>query len=107
MKTITYNKLIRDKIPEIIEQAGKKVIVEKMEDEQYLKMLNNKLNEELLEYQEDDNNIEELADLVEVVYAILDFKGVSLADFEKIRQDKVKSRGAFKERLLLKEVIKE
>jgi len=106
MKTITYNKLIRDKIPEIIKQTGKKPVVEKLEDDHYLHMLNTKLSEELTEYQ-DSNNIEELADLVEVIYAILEFKRVSLEEFEKLRQDKVLSRGAFKERLLLKEVLED
>ncbi|MGI6679452.1 MAG: hypothetical protein ACOX2Q_10495 [Dehalobacterium sp.] len=67
-------------------------------------MLNIKLSEELAEYQ-DGNSIEELADLVEVVYAILEFQGVSLTEFEKIRQDKISSKGAFKEKLFLKEVI--
>jgi len=69
-------------------------------------MLNTKLNEELAEYQ-NGKNIEELADLVEVIYAILDVKGVSMAEFEKIRQGKVDARGAFKEKLLLKEVIED
>lgn len=106
MKRIPYNKLIRDKIPQIIEQSGKKAIVEKLTDDQYLAMLNAKLDEELAEYQ-NGKNIEELADLVEVVYAILDVRGVSLAEFEKIRQEKVDARGAFKDRLFLKEVIED
>ena len=106
MKTIKYNKLIRDKIPEIIESSGKKAIVKKIQDEELLNLLNKKLFEELKEYEE-SGEVEELADLVEVVQAILDYKNVSIEDFNKIRAKKNESRGAFKEGLLLIEVVEE
>ena len=51
MKTIKYNKLVRDKIPEIIEKSGKKCVVEVMDKETYIQYLDRKLNEELAEYQ--------------------------------------------------------
>lgn len=101
-----YNKLIRDRIPEIIEKSGNKAVVEKVGEEPYINLLNDKLGEELKEYLE-SQSVEELADLVEVIYAILDYKKVSLNDFEAIRHQKSAERGAFKERLLLKEVIEE
>ena len=104
MKVIKYNKLIRDKIPEIIESSGKKATVEKIQGEELLNLLNNKLCEELKEYEE-SGEVEELADLVEVVHAILDYKKVGLEDFNRIREKKNKSRGAFKEGLLLIEVV--
>ncbi|OLN28237.1 hypothetical protein [Desulfosporosinus metallidurans] len=62
------------------------------------------MGEELQEYLANES-IEELADLVEVVYAILDHKKVSSQEFEVTREQKVKERGAFKKKLLLKEVI--
>ncbi|MDQ7095468.1 DUF429 domain-containing protein [Desulfosporosinus sp. PR] len=96
-----YNKLVRDKIPQIIEDSGKKAIIEKVSGTGYLDLL--KLGEELQEYL-DSQKVEELADLVEVVYAILDYKGVSRQEFESIRKQKVEERGAFRDRLLLKEV---
>jgi predicted RNase H-like nuclease/predicted house-cleaning noncanonical NTP pyrophosphatase (MazG superfamily) len=99
-----YNKLIRDKIPQIIEQSGKKAMIEKVSGAEYLDLLNAKLGEELQEYL-DSQSVEELADLVEVVYAILDYKGVSRQQFEGIRKQKVEERGAFRDKLLLKEVI--
>jgi len=99
-----YNKLIRDKIPQIIEQSGKQAIIEEVSGQDYIELLNAKLGEELQEYL-DSENVEELADLVEVVYAILDDKKISLQEFELIRKQKVQERGAFKEKLLLKEVI--
>ena len=104
MSTKFYNKLIRDKIPQIIEVTGKIAIVEKVFDEAYVTLLNQKLTEELQEYL-DSNDVEELADLVEVIYAILDHRNISIKDFESIRLNKVLTRGAFKKQLLLKEVV--
>ncbi len=103
MPTTHYNKLIRDKIPEIIEKSGKKPITEILDAEAYKKHLDLKLSEELQEYLNDDN-INELADLVEVIYAILKHKGIELDDFEQVRKRKAEERGAFDKRLLLKEV---
>ena len=96
-----YNKLIRDKIPEIIQAEGRKCTVEVLSDEDYLFHLNKKLVEEVNEYAE-SNDVEELADLEEVLRAILDAKGVDYNSFEEIRLNKVNKRGAFKKKLLLK-----
>jgi predicted house-cleaning noncanonical NTP pyrophosphatase (MazG superfamily) len=101
-----YNKLIRDKIPEIIAKSGKKAIVEKVDGEEYFRLLNEKLGEELNEYME-TYDIEELADLVEIIYAILDYQNVTVEEFENIRKKKAQQRGAFKERLVLLKVFEE
>lgn len=98
---MSYKKLVRDKIPEIIFQnEGKKPIIRKLDDDEYLKELNIKIQEELTEYL-NSGEIEELADLEEVLRAILDSKGISYEEFEKIRQNKVQKRGAFKEKIYL------
>jgi len=97
---IKYNKLIRDKIPEIIEADGKDYKVKKLEDDEYLKYLNAKLQEELDEYQE-SGEIEELADFLEIIYAILDHKDISREELEKIRKEKKQKRGGFARKLLL------
>lgn len=99
-----YNKLVRDKIPSIIEQSGKQCAVETLDNDDYFDRLNEKLAEELEEYNQ-DFSVEELADLLEVVYAILDYKKISRDEFEKIRLAKLAKRGGFTKRLLLKEVI--
>jgi predicted house-cleaning noncanonical NTP pyrophosphatase (MazG superfamily) len=99
-----YNKLIRDKIPEIIERSGKKAVTERLDADKYKKFLDMKLGEELQEYLESDK-VEELADLVEVIYAILEFKGMTLNEFDLLRKNKVEERGAFENRLFLKEVL--
>ena len=100
---IKYDKLIRDKIPEIIEQSGKKCIVEVMDNDTYIEYLDQKLNEELAEYQQ-DKSVEELADLLEVIYAVAVARGYSVEDLERIRVEKAEKRGAFEKRLLLKSV---
>ena len=100
---IKYDKLIRDKIPEIIEQSGKKCIVEVMDNDTYIEYLDQKLNEELAEYQQ-DKSIEELADLLEVMYAVVTARGYSIEELERIRLEKAEKRGSFEKRLLLKSV---
>lgn len=99
-----YNKLVRDKIPEIIKNDNCKPITKVLNDEEYIKELNKKLKEETNEYL-NDNNVEELADIVEVIYAILDSKNVSIEKFETIRKLKVEKRGAFKNKIFLEKSV--
>lgn len=95
-----YNKLVRDKIPEIIKAEGKQVNIRILNDEEYKEELNKKLQEEVNEYLE-DNNVEELADIVEVIYGILNSKNVSIEQFEKVRKAKAEKRGAFQNKIFL------
>lgn len=106
MKEIIYDKLVRDKIPEIIEKSGKQCKTEILSDEKYLEMIDKKLNEELAEYH-DDQNIEELADLLEVIYAATKARGYSIEDLEKVRAKKAEKRGGFDKKILLIKVIEE
>lgn len=101
-----YNKLVRDKIPEIINSEGRIAITKELDDEKYLNELNKKLQEEVKEYLE-DNNVEELADIVEVIYGILNSKDVSIEEFEKIRKSKIDKRGAFNKKIFLEKVMEE
>lgn len=103
MKRTTYNKLVRDRIPEIIEDSGKTCEIEVLDDKSYLEMLDEKLTEELNEYCE-SHNIEELADLLEVVYATAKGHGYTKEQLEEIRQNKADKRGAFDKKILLKSV---
>ena len=102
-KKIVYNKLVRDKIPEIITESGKTCEIEILSDEAYLQMLDKKLDEELAEYHK-DQNIEELADLLEVLYAAAKARGYSLEELYQVRDEKQKSRGGFDRKILLKSV---
>lgn len=95
-----YRKLVRDRIPEIIEASGRRCEVEVLQPDAYLRELDRKLSEELSEYLA-DGNVHELADMVEVIYAILQFKGVSTTEFEELRLAKAAERGGFDQRLFL------
>ena len=99
-----YNKLIRDRIPEIIRAAGKQCIVETMNEAEFIVALDCKLNEELEEYQA-DKSLEELADLLEVIYAVAVARGYSVEELERVRKEKAEKRGGFEKRLRLKGVI--
>ena len=93
-----YNKLVRDKIPEIIKNSGKKAITTVLNEEEYLTELDRKLNEECAEYQQ-DKSIEELADMLEVIYAITVARGYSVEELERIRAEKAEKRGEFNDRI--------
>lgn len=103
MSIIQYNKLVRDRIPEIIAADGKTCKTEVLSDEEYLKMVDTKLDEELAEYHK-DQNIEELADLLEVIYAAAAARGYSIEQLEQVRTQKAEKRGGFQKKILLVEV---
>ena len=98
-----YHKLIRDRIPEIIAEKGQRCVTRVLEPEEYLKMVDAKLDEELAEYHR-DQNLEELADLMEVIYAAAEARGYTREQLEEVRAGKASERGAFRKRLLLLEV---
>ena len=100
---ITYNKLIRDRIPEIIASSGQQCVTKVLSDEEYLKMVDAKLDEELAEYH-NDQNLEELADLLEVLYAAAAARGYTQEQLEQVRAEKAEKRGKFKKKLLFVEV---
>ena len=106
MKRIEYHKLVRDRIPEIIEKDGKTCVCSELSQEDYITMLDQKLNEELAEYQE-SKSMEELADLLEVMSAVAAARGSSLEEVEQIRQKKKEKRGGFAKRILLQTVIEQ
>jgi len=100
----TFNKLVRDKIPEIIEKNNEFCKIRVLNDIEYLEELNKKIQEELKEYLE-SGEIEELADLEEVLRAILKTKNCSYEEFEKIRTKKVLKRGAFDKKIFLETTL--
>lgn len=102
--TKQYNKLVRDRIPEIIEASGRICITEILSDEDYLRMLDAKLDEEMAEYHA-DQNIEELADLMEVIRACAIARGYTIEELEQVRAEKAAKRGGFAKKILLKEVV--
>ena len=102
-----YNKLVRDKIPEIIEEKGEKPIIRVLEKEEYKKELERKLYEEYKEVLDakGDDRIEELADMLEVIRALANLENKELDDILEIANNKKKKRGAFEKRIFLLKVI--
>ncbi|WP_284035609.1 nucleoside triphosphate pyrophosphohydrolase [Neobacillus sp. 114] len=99
-----YNKLVRDKIPEIIESTGKKCSCKVLNDDEYIKALQEKCYEELDEYVSSTTNtetLEELADLLEIFHSLADYYGFSIEQVEEIRKRKLEQRGGFKDRIYL------
>ena len=103
MATKTYNKLVRELIPDIIEREGNECRTRILSDEEYLKMLDAKLDEELAEYNQ-DQNIEELADLLELIQAATIARGYTLEELESVRAEKAKKRGGFEKKIFLIDV---
>ena len=101
--TKIYNKLVRDRIPEIIESDGKLCTMEILPDDRYLQMLDVKLDEELAEYQE-STSLEELADLLEVMRAVVKARGWSWEQLEQARHEKTAQICGFEKKIFLKEV---
>lgn len=98
-----YDKLVRDRIPEIIEGSGKTCTTRILPQEEYLQKLDEKLCEELGEYQE-SKSLEELADLLEVMEAVVKARGYTLEQLYAIRDEKKAKRGGFNDRILLCQV---
>lgn len=101
--TQIYNKLVRDRIPEIIEADGLKPITRKLNKKQLLTEAIQKIGEEAKELAQNPS-AEELADIEELVIAIRDELGIKAKDLEKVRKQKAKERGGFKKRIFLERV---
>ena len=91
-------KLVRDRIPEIIIADGKKPITRILDNDEYLRELDKKLNEEIAEYQA-DKSVEEMADVLEVLFAICEASGHSVEELMEVRNEKRKKRGGFEQKI--------
>ena len=99
-----YNKLVRDKILEIIKDSGQKSTHKILTAEEYAVELTKKLVEEVEEYKK-DKNTDELADIREVVYALASLHSCTSEELEKIRAEKAEKRGGFEKKIFLVEVM--
>lgn len=100
-----YNKIVRDNIPTIIENNGSKCEIEIVSNEEALSYLYAKLIEEVNEFLE-SKDIHEIADVIEVLYAICDKMKITRAMLETIRQQKENENGGFENNIVLKKVYK-
>lgn len=104
MSKKTWNKLVRDKIPEYLALKDIKALTRVLAKKDYLVELRKKLTEEILEYfaaKKKKDRLEELADVLEVIYALAELDGCSPKELEKIRLEKADERGAFRDRVFL------
>lgn len=99
--TKKYHKLVRDRIPEIIEVSGMNCTCQTLSDKDCIRLLDEKLNEKLAEYQE-SKSLEELADLLEVMQEVVKARGWTMEELERVRASKVAERGETDNRILLK-----
>ena len=102
-----YNKLVRDKIPNIIKEKGEIPVVRILDEDEYKKELEKKLYEEYKEVIEstNDERVEELADMLEVIRALANLENKNLNDIIKVADKKLEKRGAFEEKIFLEKVI--
>lgn len=101
----SYNKLVRDKVPQAIVQGGDEALTTVLEEkEEILIALNDKLDEEVCDYQV-TKEMTELADVLEVIHAIAETNGITFEELDKIRLQKRESRGGFTKMILLEEII--
>ena len=98
---IKYDKLVRDLIPQIIEASGKQSELEVVDNEVAFEYLVKKLDEEVSEFKQ-DQNLEELADIMEVLFGLAHKMGYTEEDLIKKRQEKKEARGGFEKNIVLK-----
>ena len=95
-----YCKLVRDKIPQIIEKSGKHVLIKTLSDKEYEIFLERKLDEEVNEYH-DSKDPEELADILEVIIALAKIKGFDFSELVDLKTQKANEKGDFSKRIFL------
>lgn len=103
-KPVVYDKLVRDLIPEHLAQNGVDFRIHIADDTEYEEKLFAKLSEEVLELAR-DKNIDEAADVLEVLDAVIAYKGFSKQEIEMTRRDKFEKRGGFSRKIILEETL--
>lgn len=98
-----YNKLVRDKIPQVIEASGRKCDIRFADKDEHYALLEAKLQEEVSEYLE-AKNLEELADVMEVLFGLAQNLGYSEDDLIRKWEEKREERGGFREGIVLDRV---
>ena len=97
-----YNKLVRDKVPEIIKRDNQFPVIHTASQEEYKQKLLEKLSEEVTEFYSTECT-EELIDILEVIYSIAESRGITKPQLDEIREQKKKDRGGFEKRIILEE----
>lgn len=104
MSERSYNKLVRDNIPDIIREQGETPVICTLNDEEYGIALEKKLREEVEEFLA-ETNLNELSDILQVLEAIASLHGWTDGEIQRACRDKAESRGGFRERIFLEKVL--
>lgn len=105
-----HQKLVRDRIPEIIEKANKDYQICILDNDEYIQALKNKVREEADEVVASASRqelVEELSDVLEVVEALMDVYQIDQEEIKKIKEQKVIKNGGFKDKIFLEYVIED
>ncbi len=97
-----YNKLVRDNIPDLLSSKRIEYLIHTATNEEYWLKLKEKLLEEVYEFNNSESS-EELADVLEVIEAIISYKNINKVEIEKIKNKKAEERGKFEKRIILEE----
>lgn len=100
--SVTHDKLVRDRIPEIIRSHGEIPLISTADPTEYKSRLHQKLLEEVQEYLESESS-EELADILEVIHSLTALQGVPREQLQHLQNKKRDERGGFEKRIVLKE----
>jgi predicted house-cleaning noncanonical NTP pyrophosphatase (MazG superfamily) len=99
-----YNKLVRDKVPEVIKKNNQNPIIHLANDKEYWDKLKEKLVEEVNEFLRDCDKEGEIVDILEVIDAICKFKEFDKNKIENLKKEKAKEKGLFDKKIILDEV---
>ena len=97
---MSRGKLVRDKIPQIIRANGQEPLICTAGTQEYGVRLRDKLREEVAEFLASDSDPQELADILEVVYALAEHGGTDRQQLENLRAAKAEERGGFADRII-------
>lgn len=100
---ITYKKLVRDRIPQLIEESGRKCTYRVLNDDEYFDALVNKVIEEIEEYRVSRKE-EELSDVYEALDCLVKFKEYEPMHLDYLRLIRREARGSYIKKILLEEV---
>lgn len=96
------NKLVRDNVPDIIRADNRTPSFHIAADEEYAEALQGKLQEEVAEFLSKPG-VEEVVDIMDVLFAICELKNIDLDEMEAVGQKKAEIEGLFEKRIILED----
>lgn len=99
-----HEKLVRDLIPQLIEEGGDEAITQVLSEDELRSALRDKLKTCIDDYLESEDT-EELADMLEIIRTLVQFHAISYDELEELREKKLEEYGSYDARLYLIETI--